>query len=341
MRARSVAGGVVVALGCALAASASAEECLEAIGDFGAGARAVAFGAGHAFVAGTDGDVAVLDLHDPTRPQWVASLATPGHPVDVAIEGELLFVVEYDYGLHVADVSSPAQPRELGAVVTSCAAQGLAVADELVYVAYFRDGIQVFDVADRRHPVEIAAFDTPGFAYGIAVDGDRAYVADFTAGVRILDVSRPQRIREVGSLRYGRALDVVARDNVMYVVDAQEGLSIIDVTQADAPTEIGLIGFGSGSTDLGLRLGLAGDRLFIARDQLWLVDVVDPTAAHIVTAAELAGPTADLAVADHRLALVTIRNEGVAVFTSVQCGGTATVADTLARADLPATTILR
>lgn len=323
MRTRNVIGGLVATLCASWAATATTDECLRSVGrvPLGGEIRAVAADGEHAFAAASEGDVLVVHVAGPGEPRIVATIQTPGHPVGLEIAGNRLYVVEYDFGLHVVDVSDPRQPTIVGSAATACAAQALAVTGDRAFVACFRAGLEVFDVSRPERPRSIGAHDTPGLAYGVAVDDGVAYVADFTSGLRILDVSRPSRIREVGAVPgLRRAVDVVVGGGFAYVADAQEGLSVVDVSRPDAPEEVGLISISSGVTDLHQNLGLDGDRLYVARDRLWVVDVTNPVAPRIATDAELPEPTSDLTV-ERRVAYVSTRASGVLIFDHAECGG--------------------
>ncbi len=329
MRTRKVIGGLVAALCASWAATATTDECLRNAGTipFSGELQAVAAGGGHAFAAASDGDVLVVDVADPAAARIVATVHTPGHPVGLHVAGDLLYVVEYDFGLHVVDISDPVRARIVGSAATACAAQSLAVAGDRAFVACFRAGLEVFDVSRPQRPRSIGTYDTPGFAYGVAVAGDVAYVADFTAGLRILDVSRPSRIRELGAVPgLRRAVDVVVGDGVAYVADAQEGLSVVDVSRPEAPEEVGLISISAGVTDLHQNLSLDGNRLYVARDRLWVVDVTEPLAPRIATDAALPEPTSDLTV-QRPMAYVSTRGAGVLIFDHAECGTGGGIAD--------------
>jgi len=322
MRTRSMIGGLVATLCASWAATATTDECLRSAGSvpLHGEIRAVAADGEHAFAAASEGDVLVVHVAEPADPRIVATIHTPGHPVDLQVAGELLYVVEYDFGLHVVDVSDPHRPAIVGSAATSCAAQALAVVDDRAFVACFRAGLEVFDVSRPERPRSVGTHDTPGFAYGVAVADGVAYVADFTSGLRILDVSRPSRIRELGSVpALRRAVDVVVGGGFAFVADAQEGLSVVDVSRPDAPEEVGLISISSGVTDLHQNLSLDGDRLYVARDRLWVVDVADPLAPRIATDAALPEPTSDLTV-ERRMAYVSTRASGVLIFDHAECG---------------------
>ncbi len=73
------------------------------------------------------GGLTVVDFDDPVMPYPVAGYA--GDFVDVALSGDLAFLVRADGALEVLDISDPRDPQPVGALVSSWQARRIAVAE--------------------------------------------------------------------------------------------------------------------------------------------------------------------------------------------------------------------
>jgi len=91
-----------------------------------------------AYVAGGagkwGGDLCSFDVSDPAHPTSLQALGTPGNPVDVAVDGDVAYVVEYDHGVRIVDISTPSSMNLLGGVDTPGSAWGVAAAPGFVVI---------------------------------------------------------------------------------------------------------------------------------------------------------------------------------------------------------------
>ena len=76
----------------------------------------------------------VYDISDPTMPEPLASIATPGRAQRMALRNRLAYVADGDAGLSVVDFSIPSDPRLVGQYQTDRPARDVAVADTAVLV---------------------------------------------------------------------------------------------------------------------------------------------------------------------------------------------------------------
>jgi hypothetical protein len=312
----------LVAMGASCSAHAAclvAEQCLPPAREV----RAVASSGNLLVYARGRNAVGFVDISRPADRWKPAEVRTPGEVVGVAIAGERVYVVEHDFGMHVIDVGRGRGPAIVGAATTPCAPQAVAINGDHAYVACFSSGLVVLDVSSPEEPEPIGIIDTPGFAYGVAVEGRHAFVADFTAGLRIIDVSSPSRPVEVGALGVlKRAVDVQVGGSYAYVADAEDGMSVVDVHDVSRPEEVALVDFPSQTPHLYQRLALFEDRLVVARDRLWVMDVSVPESPRVLSDIELPDGVSGFALGSS-MVIVASRSAGLVAVTDQGCGGLA------------------
>ena len=116
--------------------------------------------------------------------------------------------VANDAGLIVVDVSDPTAPQWRGRYHDPTCSESVTVSGSYAYLAHGDQGLKVLDLSRPTAPSVVQHFNAAGHARGVQVVGHYAYVANDYTGLRILDFSDPSAIREVGSIRTYRAVDV-------------------------------------------------------------------------------------------------------------------------------------
>jgi hypothetical protein len=142
---------------------------------------------GDRIVAAGNTDVWVLDASNPALPVEESSFTAPDSVLDVAVDGDIVYLACGTSGVRIWDVSNPAVPVEVGiADVAPTSANGVDVRDDRLYVAADRFwGLLVFDVTDPTDPMDLDFADTPGAAEQVAVSDALVGLADGKGGVRI------------------------------------------------------------------------------------------------------------------------------------------------------------
>lgn len=161
------------------------------------GARHLAI-AGDTFYVSTDKGVVVLDMTDPLKPEYLATIAIAGAQAAQA-QFRYLFVTAKD-GLHVVDVTHREKPVEVAsAFVPLRDAHKLHVARTYAYVADGADGIAIIDVTRPEHPFVYQMFNAGGkitdardVVVGTTNASLFAYVADGKNGLKVIQLTSPQ-----------------------------------------------------------------------------------------------------------------------------------------------------
>lgn len=151
---------------------------------------------GDRIVAAGGTDVWVLNAATLSAPtEWTSF--TVGEPVlDVAIEGDIVYLADGMDGVRIWDVSNQGSPAEVASVDTApTSANGVAVHAGRLYVAADAFwGLMVRDITDPGDPFEIATEDTPGSALMVDASDTLIAVADGIGGVEIWSSVVPQDV---------------------------------------------------------------------------------------------------------------------------------------------------
>jgi hypothetical protein len=160
----------------------------------------VAVAGNYAFVAGTDSDLAVVDISNPADPHAVAfnrDTTGGGRGAMIVVTGA------YAYALHgvallIIDISNPLNPVTVGSVPVQPTWTGnpLAVAGNYAYVGTVVGPVppwfpvaEVLDITDPHNPQMVGYYrDQDIMVYGAAAAGDLVYLAEDYAGLQIIQL---------------------------------------------------------------------------------------------------------------------------------------------------------
>ena len=161
------------------------------------GARHLAI-AGDTFYVSTDKGVVVLDMTDPLKPNYLATIPIAGAQA-AQVQFRYLFVSAKD-GLHVVDVTHREKPVDVASgFVALRYAHKLHVARTYAYVADGADGIAIIDVTRPEHPFVYQMFNAGGkisdardVVVGTTNASLFAYVADGQNGLKVIQLTSPE-----------------------------------------------------------------------------------------------------------------------------------------------------
>jgi hypothetical protein len=151
--------------------------------------------AGSWFYASTPRGVVVIDMDQPLKPRYVATIPLPD-PRAVQVQFRYAFVTT-GRGLEVVDVTDPEQPRVVeGALVPLRQANKLHVARTYAYVAAGPQGLAMVDVTRPEQPRLHGLFDAGGrikdardVVVGTTNASLYAYVADGAEGLKVVQLT--------------------------------------------------------------------------------------------------------------------------------------------------------
>ncbi len=224
------------------------------------------------------GGVRIWDVADPAHPAFVSDTATPANSQDLALVGDLSFVVNSNNtgdGLWTLDVSVPSNPVVLSMHNTAGNPYGIEAQGDRLYLANGNGGLLVVDVTDPAAPASLGSLPFGSQAFDVRAQGTVAYVALFGAGLASVDATTPAFMTvldQESSWGFLNALDVTG--SIAWVA-AQTGLRVVDISLPANLTSLSFNAIGGQPRDV----VHAGD-LYLADDFYGLrqVDVTNPLA---------------------------------------------------------------
>lgn len=202
-------------------------------------------------------------------------LAFANEAYDVALHGDLAYVVDGAAGLQVIDVRDPVRPARIGSLNTPGTARGVAIAGDYAYVA---DGatVRVISIQDPATPASAGSVAISGSAASdIAISGDRAYVAAQATGVVVLNISNPAAPSVAATLNTpGSALGVAVTGDLLWVADGASGLESVSIINPSAPVILDTYNTAGSATSV----VVDGNVAYVADDSggLWTIDATVP-----------------------------------------------------------------
>jgi hypothetical protein len=307
---------------------------------------------GCAYIAAAVHGFAVLDVSDPSEPQFLTLLSSHSS-VRVEVDDTLVYLARNEAGwsivnvkdpenpvaladftqyffsnhivlrpdtayvsaggeLNVFGVSDPMNPQLIGSYADDDGISYFFLSDSHVFVAHGYIGLGIADLGDLGHPSEIGRYDTPGPPQDLYVQDDIAYVAGGDA-IWTVDISVPHEPEELGYYETpGYAYDVVVKDTLAYVADCYSGMLILDVSDPVSPEFVGNCSL----ADCSFKLAVADSFAYVCCNEytgrLEVVDVSNPAAPTPLGSFQASFPMFDVAVED-RIAYVPIGVDGFLV----------------------------
>lgn len=155
--------------------------------------------------------VRVMDVSDPSSPTVAAFVETPGYALQVASDGDLVFVADGAGGLRVLNIADPTSPGEVGSF-DGVRPRLIAHVGDFVFTddhytrsggSPARVGIAAVRISDPANPAEAAFFEMAVRPHGIHPIGNHLLLPTHdgvTPQLHIVDVSKPEMPHMVATL---------------------------------------------------------------------------------------------------------------------------------------------
>ncbi len=256
----------------------------------------------HLCLAAVQDGLVVLDLSNPAVPAYAGRYDTQVAS-GLAVDGDVVYLVDDMDGLHVVDISNPARPEQTGTMPTTVggfefsvqqtAERGVFVQGKTLYISDQAYGLTVVDVSQPDSPKRVGHYETPvpDSLFGIKVQGDYAYVIGDTSGFRVVNIADPARMAEVSHDNSRKDLylqapnALVVEGNRAYISDANYPFHVYDISNPADPVQTGAV-FDHEASDGAYDLAVAGETAYLAGwggndafypgNGLWAVDISNP-----------------------------------------------------------------
>jgi hypothetical protein len=254
----------------------------------------------------------ILDISNPSAPQFVGSVDTPGFASSVVIANNLAFVADGTAGLTLVDILNPAAPAIVGVYDTPGNCTCVAVAGNLAYLADGAYGLQIIDCSTPTQPVRVGGYNTFGTALSVAISGNYTYIADGNNGLVVVDATNPDAPRKVGDhagllathITIAGSYAYISSDGPLVIFDISDPLNPEPISSASVP---GLIkGSSVSGTTAYIASGLGG---------FHVLDITDLYAPIVLGTTSLFTNAIRVAAADS-LAFIADRTNGVRIIAA-------------------------
>jgi hypothetical protein len=273
-------------------------------------ATTVAVDSHYAYVGGF-GDLQVVDIRDPAKPQVVAHY--PGYDAfKLAISGSYACLGGASW-LTFVDISDPTNPKLAGRSGMS-GPTGVAIAGRYAYIMGWLSGLHIFEMRPAN-PQRLAELQfgkvqdgTVPLAQRVTVSGNYAFVADDKGTVHILDIRDPENPQQVGDFALGGEIYAFAPSGFLVSV-VGNGLVVFDLHQPANPQLLGSV---NGLPGNFTGLALSGHYAYVTSDAidtgagLHVFDINDPVNPRLLGQYLLPGGASGVAVSGQYACLTTL-----------------------------------
>ena len=219
----------------------------------------------YAYLADGVTDLEIIDIRNPTNPQWVGSftrnlgdpnLGEPGSPAaDAVVLGNVAYVADGFDGLHIVDVSDPVNPTRLGGALAGCLT--VYVASNIAYVGVELPGpagpltaLSLVDVGTPTNSSPLGSFSTEAPPRPLVLK-DHYLLTGIGTNLVALDVVNPTNPTTAGIFKvldYVQAARIVG--NTAFVAAGSNGLLVLDLNNPTNPALLGSYVTGGCATDV-------------------------------------------------------------------------------------------
>ncbi len=244
----------------------------------------------YAFVTMDSLGVAVVDVHVPSSPVLVDTLATYDESRELFIHGNRLYVADFRGGITVFDISDPASPIQIAHYPSAGDhTNDLFATDSHIFEAGGQGSNGLLVIRDASGSILGTYTNSEademyrGFAC-VWVDGDHAYAGTNGGWLHMVDVSQPSSPVKVGEYYNPGTtgydvwlLDVLVSGNRAYLADWGGGFIVLDVSDPANPQELGVFTAAEDGPDF-YDVVLDGNTAYTANGWgcLAVIDVSDP-----------------------------------------------------------------
>jgi len=135
----------------------------------------------------------IHDIHNPSAPQFLGSVYTPGVLNGVCFRDDIVYAADGPAGIAAIDVAAPMSPTVRSVLDVEGWIEELDIMGNCAYLAAGYGGMKVIDISDPQNLIQIGALSLESYSRDIKVVGKYAYICG-GVGRRhfwIVDISSP------------------------------------------------------------------------------------------------------------------------------------------------------
>jgi hypothetical protein len=245
--------------------------------------------------------LAVIDITNPLSPQTLGIYYPPEDIRNFAVDGELVYVADYNHGLRIVDVTDPATPVETAYYNRFGRNLDVRVVGSLAYVRETLD-LRILDVSDPQSPLELGHYEPVAGFNDFEIAGSTVFMVESVFQYLVaVDVSDPSNPEVIGTFNSNNDTQyrLVIHDHYAYIVENQ-GVRIVDIADPSNMTDAGFYSRNIGNA----MIETDGQYLYVEDGNeggIVVLDLANPTALLPVGSLETGGYSTDLTAANGAL----------------------------------------
>ncbi len=233
----------------------------------------------------------IYDISDLLNPALVSRyLSTPVPGVDITVDGNMVYLVDYNYGFRVLDFSDPTRGYERGYYKDFSTFYRVVAKDSFAYVyysTYTSSGIKVFDVRIPENPTVVTSFSTGGSIEDIAIKDTFLYILRHNR-LKIYSIGNrgnPVLVGTVDSLSWSQ--EFCLSDSFAYILSNSGSRHIVIVNISD-PVNPYIVGEFDTTGFAPRKIALQGNYLYAVGYYggnfiFYVVDISNPTSPVLIS----------------------------------------------------------
>jgi hypothetical protein len=216
----------------------------------------------------------VVDISNPSNPEFVTQVSTSYAAGRVSIQGNYLYVAKGPFGGMVFDISNPENPTSVGSLHTDFGEIGISVSvsGNYAYLGEYGHKVDIFNISNPRNPQNVGEFLGQNAINDIGICDEYAYLCETNVleVINVSDPSSPVLINTYNIDAYG----IYFSGNTAYFSIPTTGLMFLNVTNPVIPDTLSIIRSG----EVVNNVYLVNNRAYLAcgKGGLFIYDISDP-----------------------------------------------------------------
>lgn len=186
------------------------------------------------FTGNGENSFSILNITNPLKPVEIVRQITGFNTIDLEIEEDLLFVVDWNQfgGYAIYNVSNPYFPILLSSKSLNAFIYDLYYDSRYLYLTTDYSPLVIYDLENIQSPIRLDSFSNGLINYPckVTINGTKAYIARDANGLIILEISDTANIKEIIQFRpeySGLSKDVMILNDLILLCDGWDGLEIL------------------------------------------------------------------------------------------------------------------
>lgn len=291
---------------------------------------------------GMQPSIQVYDVTDAANPQLKKTYQPPTEVTHTFITGNRLYLSDRGNGLYQYDVTDPANPLLTNTYQLNSTDEIYQITGEAdrLYTLDEPATLNIFDISDPATLLPLGDYHAGNTFHEMLIQNNHAYLLDREGtklqAVDLTTPATPNKTSEINLPGEGRALTINEAGTSLFAAysdgDTDHGLQVIDLANPNILNALGTVETQAEPAEAIVK----GDTLYIvSNDTGWFLeafDISDPANPIKITETSGTGKARDLVSLHDSTVMISISNQGLAIFTLYESGFSAGPIQTLSMA---------